>query len=580
MLQQLSHIIVVSFVCFVWGIPVVLALSSSIKRDHYWYHSTPGLVCFLFFCGCLLLGGISSWIYLFAPLKFVYLLISTIGLLFYLSVFQSKKIRNLFLETSNTTLPFFPLLFVFVSIALFLLLGTLQPVNGDTQIYHLQIIRWQAEQRVVPGIANIYPRFGLGSNWFNLISFFYWTVFKTENFTYLNVSFVIWFFLWLVSKWNFHFQERHSKTNHFLSTYYFLLLAYCMFDWQLYRDAANSTNYDFAITAFTIIISSFFIEGVFTNRARNEFSIPLLIFALCAISFKLSGVFLLFFVFYHILVSWKTTRWRIVIITGVFIFFPTFLKNYVTSGYPLFPSTFTINTPDWILPKEMAEGFYRHIILANRFYNYQWSFINNIEHTTFNWIPYWIKGILWKHKIIVGLSACSVFFIFIKTSLPINHKHLRSIIVILLLMTAGWFFTAPDPGRFGYGILLSASLLTTSLTIYRFVTAKLYHILFLATTILLAMYVLKKSRPILNNPGYTIYPIAFPEPPFQVFYLNNISLKFPYRLKGNGDHRCYFAPLPCINQINPYLQARGKNLKDGFRMYPQPDSNFISTYLY
>ena len=246
-------------------------------------------------------------------------------------------------------------LFLFVGVFLFVLLSALQPVNGDTQIYHLQIIQWQNRYKVVPGVANLYPRFGLGSNWFNLISLFYWPIFKNENFTYLNAGFVIWFFIWLFSKWHFYFQKRDTVNFQPLSAFYFLLLIYCMFDWQLYRDSANSTNYDFAVNAFTIIICSFFIEGVATDKSRNEFSFIALLFTLCAISFKLSGIFLLLFIFYHVLISWRTVKWIFAIVTGVLVLLPVLIKNYIITGYPLFPSPLSINAPDWVLAKTTGQ---------------------------------------------------------------------------------------------------------------------------------------------------------------------------------------------------------------------------------
>jgi hypothetical protein len=582
MLQQLFHILLLSIVCIIWGIPVLLIFYSSIRKDNFWYHSFAGLLCFLFFCGCIFISIISAWLYLFVPLKFIYLILLTIALLLFLLLFQREKITGLFSETSWThiTPSFLPVLFVVVSVFLFILLSALQPVNGDTQIYHLQIIQWQNRYKVVPGIANLYPRFGLGSNWFNLISIFYWPTFKNENFTYLNAGFVSWFFIWLFSKWHFYFQKRDTVNFQLLSAFYFFLLIYCMFDWQLYRDAANSTNYDFAVNAFTIVICSFFIEGVAVDKSRNEFSFIALLFALCAISFKLSGIFLLLFIFYHVLISWKTVKWIFAIAAGVLVLLPVLIKNYIITGYPLFPSPLSINSPDWVLPKQLASGLYRYIILSNRFYNYQWSFADKFNTTSLNWIPYWINGILWKHKIILALAIFSTFFLLKKPDLPLNHKNLGSIIIVLLLMMAGWFFTAPDPGRFGYGILLCAAFLTVSLFVYPLLTTKIYQLVLLVTIIVTGIYAIKKGKPIFRNPDYAIHPDSFKEPPYQVIRLNNIDLKLPDKINGNWDRRCYFLAVPCITQKNPYLQARGGDLKDGFRMYPEPDSNFIVDYVY
>ena len=98
MLQQLFHILILSIVCIVWGIPVLLIFNSSIKKDKFWYHSFAGLLCLLFFCGCIFISIISAWLYLFAPLKFYYLALLTTALLLYLFLFQKGKIFNLFSE--------------------------------------------------------------------------------------------------------------------------------------------------------------------------------------------------------------------------------------------------------------------------------------------------------------------------------------------------------------------------------------------------------------------------------------------------------------------------------------------------
>ncbi len=155
------------------------------------------------------------------------------------------------------------------------------------------------------------------------------------------------------------------------------------------------------------------------NRETNSRLLPYS-FTLCAISFKLSGVFLLLFIFYHVLISWRTIKWIFAIVTGILILLPVLLKNYIITGYPLFPSPLSINSPDWILPKQLTSGLYRYIILSNRFYNYQWSFADKFDTTSFYWIPYWINGILWKHKIILALAIFSTFFLFKKPDLAVK----------------------------------------------------------------------------------------------------------------------------------------------------------------
>ena len=250
MLQQVVHIIIISVICIIWGLPFYLFLS---KRglEKYWYAEGANTLIFLFFCGMLSLALLSSWLVLFFPLKINYLFAATAPLLLVLLLFFRKSIFPLY-KNLNPIRGITVTQYIFIGscFLLFTLLGTLKPVNIDTQLYHLQIIRWTNEYGTVPGLSNLYPRLGLGSNWFNLISLFYIPAFNHQNFTFLNTTVTIWFFLWLITKWRSSYMQDNNKPySRIFSLYYFLLLLYFLYDWQLFRDTANSTSYDFIVTA-------------------------------------------------------------------------------------------------------------------------------------------------------------------------------------------------------------------------------------------------------------------------------------------------------------------------------------------
>jgi hypothetical protein len=583
MLQQLFHILIVSIVCIIWGIPVIMITDKSATGTQRWWYSGWSGLAFLFFCGCLSLSVISSWLYLFMPLHYSVLAVLTLLLLLILIIFFKQHILSFLKVQQNFSFRINSVFLIFIvpTLVTFLVLSTLQPVHGDTQIYHLQIIRWQTEYRVVPGIANLFPRFGLGSNWFNLISLFYFPWFKNETFSYLNAALAGWFFIWLFSAWHFHYQKfQQSTANRILSLFYFLILLFSLYDWQLFRDTANSTNYDFVVNAFIILVFSFFLERILQNENLNSFSNLVFLFCISLLTFKLSGIFILLLLIYHIYNTRKNVNKYFVIISGLVVISPVLIKNYITSGYPLFPSTFTITKPDWQLPHNLAEGIYRYIIITNRFYNWDYSIANHIHLTIFNWIPYWIKGILWQHRIVVLLAVSSIVFLLFKFRAVNNQKKLQHIVIILLLMISGWFFTAPDPPRFGYGTLLTSAFMTSSILFFRFIHKKMFIVILWGTGLITAYYCYNKSAPIINNKQYLLYPIAFKIPPYKSIAVNEVDFHLPNIIQNNWDHRCYFTPLPCITQENPYLVPRGKFLKDGFRMIQEPDSNFVKNYAF
>jgi len=259
--------------------------------------------------GCISVGVLSSWLLLFLPLKFPYLLLLTFILTTILFLKKFQDVKNIFKAVNKTrtrvSVPEY--VYLFLGIILFVIMGSVKPVNLDMQIYHLQIIRWQTEYGTVPGMANLFPRFGQGSNWFNLVSFFYLPFLKASNFAYVNISFVSWFFIWLFFKCRYHLNQEGHKTHRLLSLYYFCLFIFFMLDWQLYRDAANSTNYDVPVTAFIIMAISFLIEKFVTNEPVTSFSPLFLLLAIAAISFKFSAIFLILLIIYY-LSPWLSFR--------------------------------------------------------------------------------------------------------------------------------------------------------------------------------------------------------------------------------------------------------------------------------
>jgi hypothetical protein len=77
-----------------------------------------------------------------------------------------------------------------------------------------------------------------------------------------------------------------------------------------------------------------------------------------------------------------------------------------------------------------------------------------------------------------------------------------------------------------------------------------------------------------------IHPASILIPPYKKINVEGMDLHLPEKVNGNWNLRCYDTPLPCICQPNPYLEPRGKELKDGFRMRPITDSGFILHFNY
>jgi hypothetical protein len=578
MLQLLIHITIISIICIIWGLPSFF-LTRKIDEEKYWFNTGANLISLLFFSGLLTIAFLSSLLILFLPLKFFYLFIPTVLLAILLRIRYHKELRELFTTFRQTKrIKTAWKIFTFSGLFLLLIMGTLKPVNPDTQLYHLQLIRWTNEYGVVPGMANIYPRLGLGSNWFNLISFFDIPLSPTQNFTYLNTTCTIWFLLWLTGKWHYYTVSNDNIHSRVLSLFYALITTYSIFEWQLLRDTANSTAYDFIVTALIIFCLSYFIEKKLYDESDKSYSNYFLFFSFSVITIKLSGIFFLLFTIIAILLQNRLKLLLRSILFFLVIFIPVLIKNYISTGYLLFPSGITTASPDWQMPGELVKQFKDYILNVNRYYNSQIGFINSVDKSTLSWIPYWFKGILLQHKILIFFTFILPVLSFIIPIKSFNTKKLRLFFTGIWIMLVFWFFTAPDP-RFAFGTILISAFLPLALLFNNPATKKYSGIIVLFLSIGIFIYSYSKLEYLINKPSCFLYPAPNDSPPCTAYKIGNITFKQPVLINGNWNNRCFYTPLPCISEKNPYLEPRGKKIKNGFIM-KNPDSNFLQQYNY
>ena len=581
MLQIILHIIIISIFCMIWGLPVLLLQKKHSSVYDFMMQSFLDTLLFLFFSGLILLSIIVAWLCIITPLNFSLLMLITAVLIFYLLIFKRKKIK-IFLKIANggPSFSLIELVFIIACVVVFIVLGTLHSVNSDTHIYHVQMVLWFNEYGTVPGIANLYPRFGLGSSWFGLISTFRIPLFKQENFTYLNVTTVIWFFLWLFNKRKWHINHGQNAASKIMSLYYLLIILFCLFEWELFRDASNSTNYDFIVSGLNIMLISYLLESIILNKYSQAFSLWFVILGIAIIPFKLSGSLVLLLLIYY-LFNYKSFKyWLWASVAGIAILTPLLLKNYIITGYPLYPLSWSFFSPDWQVPKEMTDYLKNYIHVTNRFYNDYGLDIKKIpELINKPWINKWFNGILVQQKIIICTAVCSLLIFFLKTGLQINYKKLRIVFAVLLIMAVGWFFSAPSP-RFSYGVLLPLAFFPICFYGGNKLPSLLQKVLILIVTFALCFYLYKKVSSFNGNWNLILYPYEIEKPPVKRINIKGIDFYVPETVNNNWMRKCYGTPLPCFCEENKYLEPRGDRLQDGFRMNPKPDSIFINHYNY
>jgi hypothetical protein len=451
----------------------------------------------------------------------------------------------------------------------------------DMDLYHLQIIRWNHEFGTVPGVANLYLRYGFYSNWLYSIAFFSFP-FSHQNFLFLNVTLSFWGFLFLIYKLSYYkFRNDSGKIQNAFGALYFLILSFMLLEWKLLRGNSSSTTYDFVVTFTILVVLTYLLEDIFLNSYSSRYNSRILILLAVSASFyKISGAPIIIILAIYLLL--KKTSFKEFFIFGLIILSfltPFLIKNYIQSGYFFFPyKYFSFLKPDWQVPAAMMEKHYFYISIYNKYLNQQVPWSLWISPPDNKWIPGWLnrQTIFDYWLIILNIISLPLSFIMFRKVLGSNKATNNLIIIYILCLAtlAIWFFSSPDP-RFAYGFLLITGFLFPSLAIGSYLRSKYIHVCFMAYIIIALIHAYPKI-----NYKYFLTPASIQSPAYESVFINGAEYHIPRKIDDNWNTRCYYTNPPCIYEINPYLEQRGISLKDGFRMRRIKDSSFILNYRY
>ena len=573
MLQNFFEIIYVWILSIACGLPAIFLFR---KNKQIKFHLDVDGIILSFFCGLALTSLFASIICLIFPLHYIQLLLFSLPFVTASLVILKREI---IIKGNN---PFrkgnLPYIFVFfVTSLLFIALGSGRPVMEDTDLYHLQIIRWNQEYGTVVGIANLFPKYGTYSNWLELTSLFSFP-FARQNFLFLNISLSILFCLYLLYKIAYHHKRTSDKAHRILTLLYLFIFLFMLLEWNLFRGTASSTNFDCIVTCLVVFILMTVVEDILFNQYSANFQLlPLILLTAAIPFFKMTGGLLLPAVFVYLIIT-KSRFKNYLILVGVIVVFgvPFVIRNYLQTGYLFYPYTvFTPFSPDWQLPRAMANKHVDYIGLSNKFLNQSIPQQAWLSPSNASWTTGWMRRLTKFDFYLVSMTIIAApisFFVLGKRGFKQGKKVFLLYLACFLGIVA-WFFLAPDP-RFAYGLLLFSGFLIYATVLEQLAKKIFTYPLLLAASLTAIIYSFGKlSANILMNPS------LIPSPPLKVITVNKINYSLPERINNNWNPRCYYVNVPCIYEMNPYLEARGLSIKNGFRM-KKPDSSFVLHYYY
>jgi hypothetical protein len=153
-----------------------------------------------------LLGlAVTSTITLFASLVYpiniyVFLCFAAVSVLYYIIFY--KKIVRIFGNALKflSSLSNISIIFLLITLITILFASILTPFHGDYGSYHLPVIKWISEYRVIPGLGNLHGRYAFNSAFLPLCALFSGYHISNIHFFSLNSLYALLFSAYVYSK--------------------------------------------------------------------------------------------------------------------------------------------------------------------------------------------------------------------------------------------------------------------------------------------------------------------------------------------------------------------------------------------
>ncbi len=575
MLQILLSFFVVSFTAITWGLPFFLIPAYKKKSGLF----TTENIILSFFAGLAVIAILSSWISLFFPVRFWILLLFTVPLVILEAAFLKQVTWKIDLAFFRKNKPV-ENLFITICILLFCFLATGKPTMEDSDLYHVQTIKWIHDYGTVPGLANLYLRYGLYSNWFHTIAIFQLPL-QHQNFVFLNHAFTVWFFLFLF----YQYKKNKEKSNHqgkHWCLFYFTLLSFLLVEWDLFRVSSSSTSYDFVITGIVLICFNFLLKKTLLAEESGEEKNIVILLIVSAPFFKMTGFLITPFIFLFLIAERDRLKCiSKVIAVGMIALVPYLAKNVLQAGYLFFPYQIAdVFQSSWKLPEGMVYNFNKYIYLGNHYINQEIPKAAWESGLSFSYYSDWFLHLVKMDKamIICSLIALPLSFRSMKKIYGRDLKKLFGLFFFTIVAIIFWFLESPDL-RFCFGFLLFIAFFPLTALIANFIKPWIYSLAMILIVVGIGYYVYQKGKKTFEAENF-LHVEQVDLPPYKKQLINKTIYNVPEVINNNWNSRCLDCPVPCIYEINPFLHTIGKETKDGFKMSPYPDSSFIKNYRY
>src|SRR5450631_440403 len=449
MIFELISWIYISLICLIWGnriLKVFFGINEVTTIDF-------PVVCFI---GMSAIGIISYYLSLFIPLfPAVKLALQIPALLILLKPANREEIIYQWIKPFMN-LPKLDAVFLFAACLMVMFLCIAPIIHPDTLNYHFFSIRIFDRYGSIPGLANLRVDLGFQSMWFAAMAFFDFSLFQTTPWFPLPGCVMGWFIVYLISKGSG--MKYVFVVPGISKIWYLLLILFSILSWTQIRLTASSLSPDF-IATISVLLAFYFYTGKQENIPGDKSDLMAALFAIIAVSIKLSVVLVLFI---PLLITGREfirgrflPAFRVCLLAGI-LMAPIIIRNIISSGYPFYPSAFAALYPvDWKIDESLILRLQQYITAYARYPVIMVNAISEYNSPFSEWIPVW-----WRHLYAIDKAILLFIVTGIILDLIFLRNWMRSLtrrdLMAFLIALAGtliWFLKAPDP-RFGTGFLL------------------------------------------------------------------------------------------------------------------------------
>jgi len=335
--------------------------------------------------------------------------------------------------------------------------------HTDTNIYHAASIRLYEEYGVLKGAGNLQLHYAYNSAYLAFASIFSlnWLFGRSLHTTtgLLEVIMCLYAFHGLK---DFERHESHMADMMRVGILFYALV-------NVTRSMSPATDY--AVMFFVFFIMTAWCDNIEQeNKGAESFSL-LAVMAVFTATLKFSACLLVLLAIYPASILLKEKRWRetaLCILCGCLILLPFFIRNYLISGWLLYPfDSIDIFRPEWKIPEEY--------LLVDAGQIEAWGKclydIEKIDLPVTEWFPIW-----WEHQFryeqmfLLGVVLAAILQMVLLFVRLIRRQPPCFPLVVLHFVIWGnlavWFFMAPFI-RYGLAFLFAVIMLAVGECISR-----------------------------------------------------------------------------------------------------------------